>query len=185
MEGVESVVENLVESVNELAHVEMLALPVDAVIKAGEKAIETIEKLAKTEIPSNEVIGHEISSAVRKGKGKAKEVFEAADELVVRASASSSAVPKALGGSSAPTTLEERQQKLKELRLKMVSHSASPSIRELVAHLLPFAFVSRSLLDRTPRPPPTARISFRSIRKTRPPLESSLTSRRRRSSPRT
>lgn len=119
MEGVETLVGGIVDKVEELAHVEVPALPVEAVLEAGEKAVDTIEKLAETEVPSAKEVGEEISSAVRKGKGKAREVLEVAEEFVESGMSDNTAAAKE------PRTLEERQKKLKELRLKMVSPAFS------------------------------------------------------------
>ncbi|KAL7410719.1 SYF2 splicing factor-domain-containing protein [Mrakia frigida] len=107
MEGVESVVGGIVDKVVELANVEVPTLPVEAILEAGEKAVDTIEKLAETEIPS----AKEVAEAVRKGKGKARE------EEFVESGTSSTNGPK--------LTIQERQQKLKELRLKMNASSAA------------------------------------------------------------
>lgn len=112
MEGVESVVGGIVDKVEELANVEVPTLPVEAILEVGEKAVDTIEKLAETEIPS----AKEVAEAVRKGKGKAREVVEVAEEFVESGTSSTNG-PK--------LTIQERQQKLKELRLKMVSSVSS------------------------------------------------------------
>lgn len=126
---------------------------VGSLVESVQGAMEGVESV---EIPSGHALKEEAASAVRKGKGKAREVVEAVEELVEPTPAPSK---KAAGPA---LTLEERQQKLKDLRVKMVRRirthrtaASSPRPLKLTPSALPFRPMPRlPLIERVLRREP-------------------------------